>query len=70
MKIFTTSRALGHLMSGGLCVPAGSTAQRDKSALIQVRNRKQAESVLLATVADVPNHNYTNALSAHHVRRT
>ncbi|GLZ30759.1 hypothetical protein Lesp02_29480 [Lentzea sp. NBRC 105346] len=69
MEIFTTSRALGHLMSGGLCVPAGSAAQRDKSALIQVRDRAQAQSVLVPITTDVPN-NYTSVLSAHHVRRT
>jgi hypothetical protein len=70
VKNFTTSRALGYLMSGGLCTPANAQAQWHKSALIAERGRQLLIQVpVLVPTADVPN-NYTTALSAHHVRRT
>ncbi|TWP47929.1 hypothetical protein FKR81_30080 [Lentzea tibetensis] len=69
MKNINTSRALGYLMSGGLCVPAGASAQWHKSALIQERAGQLIQRPVLVPTADVPNNN-TTALSAHRVRRT
>jgi hypothetical protein len=65
VKNINTSRALGYLVSEGLCMPAGAQAQWHKSALIQERDR----GPVLVPTADVPNNN-TTALSAQHVRRT
>lgn len=70
MKNFNTSRAFGHLVSEGLCMPAGARAQWHKSALIQERGRNQALLPVLVPTVDVPNNNYTTAPSAQHVRRT
>jgi hypothetical protein len=84
VKLFTTSRALGLPVSEGLCASAAAQAMWQKSALKPVallgRDRGTAlrgialrgielgsEQPIVLPVIDV--HNYTNAPSAHQVRR-
>ncbi|MGW4214850.1 hypothetical protein ACWEIJ_43195 [Lentzea sp. NPDC004789] len=85
MKLFTTSRALGLPVSEGLCTSAAAQAMWQKSALKPVallgRERGTAlrgtalrgialgseQPIVLPVIDDV--HNYTNAPSAHQVRR-
>ncbi|MET9633423.1 hypothetical protein ABZX92_38780 [Lentzea sp. NPDC006480] len=85
MKLNMTSRALGLLVSEGFCTPASAPAMWQQSALkpvallgrergtalggIALRGSELAseQPIALPIVDDV--HNYTNALSAHQVRR-
>lgn len=75
VKIFNISLTLGLRVSEGLCAPGSAQAMWQQSAHKPVaflgRERGTAlrseQPVLLPTVDDVPN--YTNALSAHQVRR-
>ncbi|SDG27013.1 hypothetical protein SAMN05216553_106499 [Lentzea fradiae] len=75
MKIFSISRALGLPVTEGLCASASTQAMWHKSALLPVapvgRERGTGllaeQPILLPAVDDVDN--YTNALSAHQVRR-
>ena len=75
MKIFSISRALGLPVSEHLCVPAAAPAMWQKSARksAELLGRERVTGLLVEqpalrpTVDDVSN--YTNALSAHQVRR-
>ena len=80
MKIFSISRALGLPVSEGLCTPASAQAMWQQSAHKPVallgRERGTAlrgtelgseQPIALPVIDDVDN--YTNALSAHQVRR-
>ncbi|MEU7482046.1 hypothetical protein AB0A63_39170 [Lentzea sp. NPDC042327] len=75
MKKFEISRALGLPVTEHFCAPATAPAMWQKSAhrSAELLGRERAtgllveQPVLRPTVDDVPN--YTNALSAHQVRR-
>ena len=81
MKLFNTSRSLGLPVSEGLCTSAAAQAMWQQSALKPVallgRERGTAlrgtelgsEQPIVLPVIDAVVHNYTNALSAHQVRR-
>jgi hypothetical protein len=80
VKLINTSRSLGLPVSEGLCASAAAQAMWHKSALKPVallgRERGTAlrgtelgsEQPIVLPVIDAV-HNYTNALSAHQVRR-
>ncbi|MFS8103477.1 hypothetical protein LFM09_40760 [Lentzea alba] len=75
MKIFNISRTLGLPVSEGLCMSAAELTVWQKSAhrstALLGRERgtglTNEQPIVLPVVVDVPN--YTNALSAHQVRR-
>ncbi|HEX7303029.1 hypothetical protein [Lentzea sp.] len=75
MKIFSISRALGLPLTEGFCTSTSAQAMWQKSAHRPVAplGRERGtdllieQPVVLPAVGDVDN--YTNALSAHHVRR-
>ncbi len=80
MKIFNISRALGLPVSEGICTPASAPAMWQQSAhksgvKAGVLGRERTTGLLierpeLVSVDGAPtNDNYTNALSAHQVRR-
>ncbi|KOV78126.1 hypothetical protein ADL03_40660 [Nocardia sp. NRRL S-836] len=75
VKIFSISRALGLPVSEHFCAPATAPAMWQHSARksAELLGRERVTGLLVEqpalrpTVDDVPN--YTNALSAHQVRR-
>ncbi|HUQ54748.1 hypothetical protein [Lentzea sp.] len=75
MKIFSISRALGLPLTGGICTSASAPAVWQKSAHMPVAplGRERVTALLIEQPAALPTvddvDNYTNALSAHQVRR-